>query len=151
MLRKVSPMKPEETIDFHIRWAWAKLSKTYNAAAASHGGTMSKGYVLLSIDPEGTLSTRLGPKMGMEPTGLSRILKSLEDEGYITRKSDKGDGRKVWIHLTIKGKKYRDITKKYVITLNEYIRTVVPEKDLKTFFRVFNTINEELDRIKISH
>ncbi|MCC6600492.1 MAG: MarR family transcriptional regulator, partial [Crocinitomicaceae bacterium] len=56
-------MKPEETIDFHIRWSWAKMSKTYNSAMQSAlGATMPMGYALLSIDKEGTLSTKLGPK-----------------------------------------------------------------------------------------
>jgi len=143
-------MTPEDTIDFHIRWAWTKLSKTYNAAASKHGGSMAMAYVLLSIEPKGTLSTRLGPKMGMEPTGMSRILKTMEDDGLISRKPDRIDGRKVWIVLTPKGKKYRDITRKYVVALNEHIRSVVPKKDLETFFRVITTINEELDLIKFS-
>ncbi len=65
-------MKPEETVDFHIRWAWAKISRYYNAAASPFGGSMSIGYVLLNVDKEGTPSTKLGPKMGME----SRSLKS---------------------------------------------------------------------------
>jgi MarR family transcriptional regulator, organic hydroperoxide resistance regulator len=142
-------MKPEETVDFHIRWAWTGLSKTYNAAAAAHGGTMAMGYLLLQIDPEGTLSTRLGPRMGMEPTSLSRILRSLEDEGYIARKPDRKDGRKVWITLTPKGKKYRDITRGYVVALNRHIRGVIPAADLETFFRVIQTINSEFDRIKL--
>jgi MarR family transcriptional regulator, organic hydroperoxide resistance regulator len=55
-------MKPEETIDHPIRWAWHRIARRYNAEAAKHGGTMSIGYVLLTIDPEGTPSTKLGPK-----------------------------------------------------------------------------------------
>ncbi|NQX92775.1 MAG: MarR family transcriptional regulator, partial [Flavobacteriales bacterium] len=58
-------MKPEETIDFHIRWAWSKISRMYNVEAAKYGGTMSIGYVLLNIEKDGTPSTKLGPKMGM--------------------------------------------------------------------------------------
>jgi DNA-binding MarR family transcriptional regulator len=89
--------------------------------------------------------------MGMEPTGMSRLLKALDDEGYIMRKPDKADKRKVWIHLTPKGKKYRDITKQYVIALNKHMQTIIPPDDLATFFRVIDTINNELDRVKIAY
>jgi len=142
-------MKPEETIDFHVRWTWAQLSKVYNTMAAKHGGTMSMAYTLLSIDPEGTLSTKLGPKMGMQPTGLTRILKSLEDDGYIVRKFDKIDKRKVWIHLNAKGKKYRDVTKEYVIQLNEHMQSVISKSEMKTFFKVISKINRELEKTSI--
>lgn len=144
-------MRPEETIDFHIRSTWSKLSKAYNSAAAAHGGTIAMAYTLLNVDKEGTLSTRLGPKMGMEPTGMSRLLKTLDDEGYIMRKPDKADKRKVWIHLTPKGKKYRDITKQYVIALNKHMQAIIPPDDLATFFRVIDHINNELDRVKIAY
>ena len=55
---------------------------------------MSVGMVLLNIDKEnGTPSTQLGPKMGMEPTSLSRTIKNMQDVGLIIRKADDRDGR----------------------------------------------------------
>ena len=87
-------MKPEETIDFHIRWAWHGIARIYNPEAAQHGLTMSTGYVLLSIDHlVGTPSTKLGPMMGMEPRSLVRTLQSMEEDGLIKRKPDKIDKR----------------------------------------------------------
>ena len=74
-------MKPEETVDFHIKRTWQSIAKMYNEVAAGYGATMATGYVLLNIDKElGTPSTALGPKMGMEATSLSRILKSMEEK-----------------------------------------------------------------------
>ena len=58
-------------------------------------------YTLLSVDPQnGTPSTSLGPKMGMEATSLSRILKTLESMNLIERLPNPNDGRGVLIHLT---------------------------------------------------
>ena len=63
-----------------------------------HNGT---AFTLLSIDPKkGTPSTSLGPKMGMEATSLSRILKVLEERNLIKREPNPEDGRGVLIHLT---------------------------------------------------
>lgn len=142
-------MQPEETIDFHIRWAWAKMSKAYNAEAAKHGATMSMAFTLLNIDKDGTPATKLGPRMGMEPTSLTRILNSLEEGGYVQRMSDSQDGRKVLVHLTKKGKQYRDISREKIIRLNERMQNVIPANKLNTFFEVIQTINKELDKNEI--
>ena len=78
-------MRPEDTADFHIRWSWYNIARMYNLKAANFGGTMAIGYALLNIDKEGTPSTKLGPKMGMEPRSLTRMIKSLEKKGWIEK------------------------------------------------------------------
>lgn len=139
-------MRPEETIDHPIRWAWHRIARRYNAEAAKHGGTMSIGYVLLSIDPEGTPSTKLGPKMGMEPRSLVRTLQAMEDEGLIKRVPDKSDKRVVRMQLTAKGKKMRDVSKETVIRFNTAVREKIPAAQLLTFQRVMGQINELLEQ-----
>ena len=47
-------MKPNETADFHKRWAWYNISRMYNTQANEYGGTMAIGYTLLNIDKDGT-------------------------------------------------------------------------------------------------
>ena len=143
-------MKPEETIDFHIRWAWHGIARIYNTEAAQHGLTMSTGYVLLSIDHlDGTPSTKLGPMMGMEPRSLVRTLQSMEEDGLIKRKPDKIDKRVVRIFLTEKGKKKRDLSKVRVIQFNEFIHKKVGKKKLKGFFKVMDEINTIINEEKI--
>ncbi|MBP7515034.1 MAG: MarR family transcriptional regulator [Flavobacteriales bacterium] len=139
-------MRPEETIDHPIRWAWHRIARRYNAEAAKHGGTMSIGYVLLSIDPEGTPSTKLGPKMGMEPRSLVRTLQAMEDEGLVKRVADKSDKRIVRIHLTAKGKQKRDVSKETVIRFNTAVRENISPAQLATFHSVMGKINELLEQ-----
>jgi DNA-binding MarR family transcriptional regulator len=134
-------MKPEETIDFHIRWAWAKISKAYNTEAAKNGATMAIGYVLLNIDKEGTPSTKLGPRMGMEPTSLSRILKSMEELKLIKRVADKSDKRIVKIQLTAKGREMREVSKVAVMRFNSMVYENIPSEKLSTFFEVMKQIH----------
>jgi len=142
-------MQREETIDFHIRWAWTKMSKLYNTEASQMGATMAMAYTLLCIDKQGIPATKLGPMMGMEPTSMTRILKSLESQGYITRESDKKDGRKVLVKLTKKGKNYRDVSKQKVIQLNIHIKNEIPDEKLDVFFEVIQNINKILDKNNI--
>jgi len=104
---------------------------------------MSTAFVLLNIDKQnGTPSTALGPLMGMEPTSLSRILKTMEDKGAISRKKNPDDGRSVIIKLTDYGKEMRSVSKGHVIKFNETIHEHVSEKDLEGFFKVTSTINK---------
>lgn len=138
-------MKPEETIDHPIRWAWHRIMRRYNEQASAHGGSMSIGYVLLNIDPEGTPSTKLGPKMGMESRSLTRTLKNMEEEGLIKRVPDGSDGRMVRVLLTAKGKQMRDISKDTVIRFNEAVRAKIPAAQLATFHQVMNKINSLLE------
>lgn len=110
---------------------------------------MSIGYVLLNIDPEGTPSTSLGPKMGMEPTSLSRILKHLEEEGLISREKDKNDGRIIRIKLTNAGKKMRNVSRDTVIRFNQAMSEHLSAKDLRDFRRVMSKINRTLSEGEI--
>lgn len=142
-------MKPEETIDFHIRWIWAKISRLYNSEAAKHGGTMSIGYILLNIDKDGTPSTSLGPKMGMESRSLSRSLKMMEEEGLIVRMPDKKDRRIVRVFLTDEGIKMRDISKHVVIRFNDFVKSEIPAEDLQVTFDTLQKISTIIEQGKI--
>jgi DNA-binding MarR family transcriptional regulator len=142
-------MKPQRTIDFHLRWLWQKINRIYNQEAAKFGGTMSVGYALLNIDKDGTPSTKLGPKMGMESRSLTRTLKSMEENGLIYKTQDEVDGRLVILHLTEDGKKYRDTSREVVLRLNEHVYQNIDNEKLETFFEVSNKINELLDNPSI--
>lgn len=142
-------MKPEETIDFHLRWLWLKITRLYNTEAKGFGGTMSVGYVLLNIDKEGTPSTKLGPKMGIESRSLTRTLKSMEEKGLIYKTTDEKDGRVVLINLTEEGKRYRNTSKEVVLNLNTFLQTKISKKKLENFFAVAAEINELLDSPEI--
>lgn len=138
-------MKQEESIDFHIRWAWHCIARLYNNMAEQYGLTVSIGQVLLNIDLKtGTPSTKLGPKMGMEPRSLTRTLKSMEDDGLIMRRPDKRDKRMVFIHLTELGKEKREMSKLAVIKLNEFLQERIPKAKLAAFFEVMTIINRTL-------
>lgn len=142
-------MRPEDTADFHIRWSWYNIARMYNLKAANFGGTMAIGYALLNIDKEGTPSTKLGPKMGMEPRSLTRMIKSLEKRGWIEKKHDKSDKRLVKLHLTEEGKRLRQKTKEVVIHFNNRLYEEIGEKELKTCFNVLQQINNLIDRNNI--
>jgi DNA-binding MarR family transcriptional regulator len=140
----------DKTIDYILRTTWLAVTKMYNEEAAKFESTMATGFALLSIDPEeGTPSTSLGPKMGMEATSLSRILKTMEKKGLIERKPNPEDGRGVLIHLTEFGREKREYSRERVLTFNETVRKNVSDEKLNHFYEVADTINELVSNKKI--
>ncbi|MAP54983.1 MarR family transcriptional regulator [Altibacter sp.] len=140
----------EKTIDYVLRSTWMTIQKMYNEEAGKKGSTMATGFALISIDPEeGTASTALGPKMGMESTSLSRTLKVMEEKGLIVRKPNPLDGRGVIVHLTPFGKEMREFSKSVVFRFDEAIKESVSEEDLQTFKNVAHTIVELINNKKI--
>lgn len=145
-------MDKEKTIDHQLRATWQAVAKMYNEQAVKHESTMATAFVLLNIDKQnGTPSTALGPSMGMEPTSLSRILKTIEDKGAIVRTKNPKDGRSVIIKLTDYGKTLREISKGHVIQFNESVSTHVSSEDLEGFFKVTSTINKLIADRAIFH
>lgn len=144
------PYMKDKTIDYVLRTTWLAVNKMYNEQAAKYDSTMALGFTLLSIDPEdGTPSTALGPKMGMEATSLSRILKRMEELKLIERKPNPNDGRGVLIHLTDFGREKRGYSKDRVLIFNETIRENVSEEQLNNFYEVAEVINELISNKKI--
>ncbi len=136
-------MDKSKSIDHQLRATWQAVAKMYNEQASKHDSTMAMAFVLLNIDFEdGTPSTALGPLMGMEPTSLSRILKSMEDKELILREKNPEDGRSVIIKLTKFGKEKREISRGHVYQFNNKIREKLSDDEIQTFFKVTEIINK---------
>ena len=138
------------TIDYALRATWQAVARMYNEEAKHFGTTMAVGFTLLSIDPKtGTPSTSLGPKMGMEATSLSRILKSMEEKGLIERRPNPDDGRGVLIHLTEFGLEKRNDSKDVVLRFNDIVKSQVTKEQLDGFFEVVEIVNKLISEKKI--
>ncbi|MDA9630628.1 MarR family transcriptional regulator [Flavobacteriaceae bacterium] len=131
-----------ETFDSALRSTWQLVSKMYNKEASKFDSTMATGFALLSIDAEGTPSTNLGPKMGMEPTSLSRLLNAMEKRELIIRSKNPNDGRSVLIHLTPFGRQKREDSKAVVLNFNEELNNKLSTQKVKHFFEVIEGIRE---------
>lgn len=133
----------DKTIDYILRATWQAVSRMYNEEAAKYDATMATGFALLSIDKEdGTPSTSLGPRMGMEATSLTRTLKTMEEKGLIYRKKNPDDGRGVLLYLTPFGKEKRELSKNTVLKFNETVKQHVSEEKLIHFMEVAEIIND---------
>lgn len=143
-------MRPEDTIDVNIKTLWHSMVKMYNEEAAKFGSTMATAHLLLNIDVDGgTPSTQLGPRMGMESTSLSRMLKGMEERGLIHRVKNPDDGRGVFITLTDLGMEMRAISRDVVVSFNEQVAQLLSPHQLKQFINTCGRINEWIQTKKI--
>jgi len=140
----------EKTIDYILRATWQAVSRMYNEEASKFEGSMAIGFALLSIDKEeGTPSSYISNRMGMEATSLTRTLKTLEEKGLITRKKNPDDGRGVLIYLTELGKLMREQSRNTVLKFNEVIKQNISEEKFNHFIEVSEVINDLISEKKI--
>lgn len=130
-----------ENIDLILKSTWLAVSKMYSELAQDYDATAVQALTLLKIDPkDGTRSTNLGPKMAIEPTSLTRIIKLLEDNGYIYKEKTTTDKREVIIKLTEKGLSSRNLSKEVVVNFNRTVAERIPEEKLHIFKNVMAEI-----------
>ena len=143
-------MEKSESIDHALRATWQTVAKMYNEQASKHNVTMAVAMALLNIDyKNGTPSTSLGPSMGMEATSLSRILKNMEERGFIYREQNLIDRRSICIKLTKLGIEKREFSKSSVNQFNKVIRENLSEEKINNFFEVIETVNRLINKKEI--
>ena len=136
---------PPVLFDVHIRNTWHRVYRMYNQKAAEHDMTISIGFILMNVDREGTPSTQLGPRMGMEPTSLSRTLKTMEEKGLIRRQEDSIDKRKVLIFLTEDGVAKRREVRNFLYEFNSKVYGKIAPTKMKAFVEVMQKINVAIE------
>ncbi len=139
-MNKSHPEKVEN-VDLILKSTWLAVSKMYSELAQGYDATAVQALTLLKIDPkEGTRSTNLGPKMAIEPTSLTRIIKLLEDNGYIYKEKTSSDKREVIIKLTEKGLNSRNLSKEVVVNFNKKVVEKIPTEKMEIFKEVMTDI-----------
>lgn len=140
------PMRKEQTIDYNIKAAWHAIMRMYNQYGSDFDITASTGFVLLNIDiDEGTPATKIAPALGMEARSLTRMLKSLEEKGWIYREPDPKDGRSIRIFLTDLGKEKRELSRRAVREFNLQVTEKIPAEEMNIFFKVLDQISSTID------
>jgi DNA-binding MarR family transcriptional regulator len=136
-------MKSTEKVCFNIKTAWHGINRKYADEAGVDGSSTSILFALLTIDAKnGTPSTHIGPLLGLEPTSLTRIIKTMDTQKLIEKYSDPNDGRVTRIKLTKKGIEAKDKALKVVNKFNNEVKKKVSAKDLETFFNVLGEIQK---------
>ena len=77
------------------------LGQIFRRIRAEHGFPMGQGAVLGTLDRDGPRSTSdLAAAAKMRPQSMAQTVKELEHAGFVSRRPDPDDGRRVFIELT---------------------------------------------------
>src|SRR5690554_7309790 len=131
-----------KTIDSVIKNTWQAIARMYNEEASKYGASMAIGFALLNIDKDGTPSTALAPRLGMEPTSLTRTLKTMEDKGLILKRKNPKDGRGVNIYLTETRLEKRALSKQTVLQFNDKLLETFTQQEITNFIEMSEKIQE---------
>ena len=136
-------MKQQQTIDYHVKFAWQNMFNKYNKMASGFGITQAIGYMLINInDEEGTAVSNLAGLLGVKATSLSRMLNNMEEANLIYRETSVGDKRSVKVFLTDFGKEKKQLAKGVVRKFNEYLDEHFTKKEKETFINLLIKLNE---------
>lgn len=136
-------MKHQETIDYFLKSTWQNIANRYNQMAAEFGITQSIGYLLINIDEnEGVTVSEVAALLGLKSTSLSRMLKNLENDNLIYRKTHLTDKRSVKLYLTDKGKEKRRLAKSVVKKFNNYLNEHLTEQEKEQLVNSLKKVNQ---------
>ena len=134
-------MYSEKTICYNIKASWHTIARMYSSHGADQNVPLNIGYILLNLSKTtGIPSTQIGPQLGMESTSLTRILKSMEEKGLITKKPSEEDKRQVNIFLTDEGDKKKKMAWQTVKNFNQILESEISKEDLTIFQSVLKQI-----------
>lgn len=133
-------MKAQDTIGYQVKSSWQTIVKMYNRLTIEHDFSQAEGYVLISIKKDGIPVTKIAPLMGIEPTSLSRLLKTMEEKGLVYRKKDQKDRRVVKLFLTEKGLELKKVSRHMVLHYNRVIYDQVGQEEMESFLKTMTKI-----------
>jgi len=143
-------MKAKDTVGYQVKATWQSIVKMYNRLTSENDFSQAIGYVLVNVKKEGIPVTKIAPLMGIEPTSLSRLLKTMEAKDLIYRKRDNVDRRVVKLYLTAKGFELKKISKKIVLDYNRMIQDEISDEEMEVFFSVMNRIRKMTCQVGVS-
>jgi DNA-binding MarR family transcriptional regulator len=122
--------------DFLIKTAWHSIQRMYAEIARKNGITQAMGFVLISIDKQGSSPSEISKNIGIKTISLTRVFNELEKNLLITRNIDADDGRKVILKLTKEGIEARKIVAEIITKFNELLSQNITEEELLTLKKI---------------
>ena len=138
---------PNQSLPYHIRGAFRGFETALARYLATKEFPLSQFYILrLQWDAQGESQKTLAQKSFMTESVASQVIKAMEKEGLLERKSDPTDARKKLVFITPKGQTLRAEMMTHGMTLSKshYSPDISPE-DIRTTIDVLIKVRESFD------
>ncbi|HAU0368119.1 TPA: MarR family transcriptional regulator [Legionella pneumophila] len=122
------------------------LIKKANELLKPHGITHAYTYFLMELyQQDGLTQSEMHKRIGIEQPTAVRTLDRMERDGLILREQSPTDRRALFIKLTDKGKRYKEIILGCAKELNDFSLRGFTDNDRALFNQLINRLNSNLD------
>ncbi|HRD71028.1 MAG TPA: MarR family transcriptional regulator [Legionella sp.] len=122
------------------------LIKKANELLKPHGITHAYTYFLMELyQKDGLTQSEMHKRIGIEQPTAVRTLDRMERDGLILREQSPTDRRALFIKLTDKGKRYKEIILGCAKELNDFSLRGFTDNDRALFNQLINRLNSNLD------
>ena len=110
-------------------------------------GSYALYLAIMSRFPEGITATRLGELSDRDKAGISRTLAEMEENGLVTRQTNKNNFYRAKLVLTEKGKAAADFVREKAIAAVSEAGAGISDEDRRIFYDCLFTIASNLKKI----
>lgn len=108
MAKKLDSLTLDDHLCFALYGASMAINRVYKPHLDAMGITYPQ-YLVLSVlwESDGLSVGTLAERLALEPSTITPLVKRLAQSGFVERKRDAADERRVEVHLTARGQKLR--------------------------------------------
>jgi MarR family transcriptional regulator, transcriptional regulator for hemolysin len=136
-----------DSLAYHV-YRCARLLRVHFMAMGAREGmeiTQEQWFVLNKLAWEdGQTQTALGDSIFSDRPNLTRILATMENNGWIRRVTDSEDARKTRVHLTVTGRKLEERFAALVPEARKRLFKNITKDDLETVMRVLEQMETNI-------
>ena len=110
-------------------------------------GSYALYLAIMSHFPEGLTATRLAELSDRDKAGISRTLAEMEENGLVSRQTNKNNFYRAKLVLTEKGKKVSDFVREKAISAVSEAGAGISDEDRRVFYECLFTIASNLKKI----
>ena len=139
--------KPGQSIGYLLRDCYRSFSKALEVRTKPYGVGAGQWFFLRELwEEDGLTQGDLSSRAGMTaPTTVVAIRRMVKD-GLVIRKPDDQDRRKVRIHLTEKGRRFRDELLPFAFQVNKTATEGFSEEEIRQFRSFVERMKKNLAR-----
>ncbi|MDI9395859.1 MAG: MarR family winged helix-turn-helix transcriptional regulator [Euryarchaeota archaeon] len=126
---------------------FARVFNQIGNSPRSLNKNQNKAIMIIGVVGE-IMPTTLGKCLDLQKGSLTSIIDALEREGFVCRRGDPGDRRKILVSLTEKGKTYRDWFTEELEKNTSNVLDRLAEEDIAVYQESLKTLIDTLKKLE---
>ncbi len=145
--REAFDFKPGRSTGYLLRDCYRSFSRALETRIRPHGVGIGQWFFLRELwEEDGLTQGDLSARAGMTAPTTVVAIRRMVKEGLVVRKPDRKDRRKVRIHLTDKGRRFRDKLLPFAFDVNKVATEGLSQDEIRQFRSVVERMKKNLTR-----